>query len=126
MRNALKSTLELTLFDFGVRYRNLGDDLYFCTLPNGLTFDLWCNDHGTIRLWRFIDVDPLKKAGTRYIYSKANAALGVEITDEGDIKLFTELQYAPHAPDFVQRINKMLAGYIDMITQYESRKLTVG
>ena len=126
MRNAVKSTLESILLDFGVRYRNLGDDLYCCMLPNGLTFDLICNDHSTIRMWRFIDTAPSEKAGTRYVCSKVNATLGVEITDEGDMKLFTELQCAPQTPDFVQRINKMMIGYFKMITQYESRKPTVG
>lgn len=126
MASTIRSTIELLLLDFGVRYRKLGEDLYFCMLPNGLTFDLLCSDHGTIQMWRFIDTAPLVKAGIRYICSKANATLGVEITDEGDVKLFAEFHCVHQNNDFTQDINKILTGYIDMITQYERRKSTVG
>lgn len=126
MSNTLKSTLELILLDYGVRYRNLGEDLYFCMLPNGITFDLLCGDNDTVQMWRFIDAAPSDKAGTRYICNKANASLGVEITDDGDMKLFTELQCVHQTPGFVQRIKKMMVGFFNMITQYESRKPTVG
>ena len=95
-------------------------------LPNGITFDLLCGDNDTVQMWRFIDAAPSEKAGTRYICSKANASLGVEITDDGDMKLFTELQCVHQTPGFVQRIEKMMVGFFNMITQYESRKPTVG
>ena len=126
MNSTMRSTIELQLLDFGVRYRKLGEDLYFCMLPNGLTFDLLCGDNGTVQMWRFIDAAPSEKAGTRYICSKANASLGVEITDDGDMKLFTELQCVHQNPGCAQRIKKMMVGFLNMITQYESRKPTVG
>lgn len=126
MASSTRSEIELFLLEFGVRYRKLGDDLYFCMLPNGLTFDLLCSDHGNIQMWRFIDTAPLEKAGTRYTCSKANATLGVEVTDEGDVKLFTEFQCTSQIEDFSQDVNKILVGYFDMITQYERRKSTVG
>lgn len=126
MNSTIRSSIELQLLDYEVRYRKLGDDLYFCVLPNGLTFDLLCSDNGTIQMWRFIDVAPSEKAGTRYVCSKANATLGIEIMDEGDVKLFTELQCTPQHNDFSQRFNKMMTGYFDMITQYEHRKSTDG
>ena len=126
MINTARSLIELALLEFGIRYRKLGDALYFCILPNGLTFDLLCSDHGTIQMWRFIDTAPLVKAGTRYVCSKANATLGVEVTDEGDVKLFTEFQCIPQSSDFSQSVNKILVGYFDMITQYERRKSTDG
>ena len=126
MNSTMRSTIELQLLGFGVRYRKLGEDLYFCMLPNGITFDLLCGDNGTVQMWRFIDAAPSEKAGTRYICSKANASLGVEITDDGDMKLFTELQCVHQTPGFVQRIEKMMVGFFNMITQYESRKPTVG
>lgn len=126
MTSKMRSTIELQLLDFGVRYRKLGEDLYFCMLPNGITFDLLCGDNDTVQMWRFIDAAPSDKAGTRYICSKENASLGVEITDDGDMKLFTELQCVYQNPGFVQHIKKMMVGFFNMITQYESRKPTVG
>ena len=126
MSNTVRSVIELSLLEFGVRYRKLGDDLYFCILPNGLTFDLSCSDYGTVQMWRFIGAAPSEKAGTRYVCSKANATLGIEVTDEGDVKLFTEFQCIPQRNDFSQRFSKMLTGYFDMITQYEHRKSTDG
>lgn len=125
MSNTLRSVIELSLLEFGVRYRKLGDDLYFCMLPNSLTFDLVYDDN-IIRMWRFVDSAPLTKAGTSYIYCKANATLGIKITDEGDAELFTEYQYDRKVPNIDQRIRKMLKGYIDMIMQYKSEKQTVG
>lgn len=126
MSNTVRSVIELSLLEFGVRYRKLGDDLYFCMLPNGLTFDLRCSDDGTLRMWRFVDSTPMAKSGTRFVCCRANAALGIEITDEGDLELFAEYQYNQRVLNAEQRIYKMLVGYIDVITHYESRKSTVG
>lgn len=125
MSNTVRSVIELSLLEFKVRYRKLGDDLYFCILPNDLTFDLMYGD-STIRMWRFVDSVPLIKAGTCFFYGKANATLGVEITDEGDVELFAEYRYDRKAPDIEQRIRKMLTGYIDMIMHYKSERQTVG
>ena len=126
MINPARSIIELALLEFGVRYRKLGDELYFCMLSNGLTFDMICSDDGTIRIWRFIDSSLLIEAGTHYTCSKANATLGIKITDEGDVELFVEYRYGHKVPDIEQRIRKMLTEYINMITQYERRKSTVG
>ena len=126
MTSKMRSTIELQLLDFGVQYRKLGEDLYFCMLPNGITFDLLCGDNDTVQMWRFIDAAPSDKAGTRYVCSKANATLGIEVTDEGDVRLFTELQCTPQHNDFSQHFSKMMTGYFDMITQYEHRKSTDG
>lgn len=126
MANTIRSIIELALLEVGVCYRKLGDGLYFCMLPNGLTFDLMHSDGKTIRMWRFIDSAPLPKAGIRFVCCRANATLGVEITDEGEVELFAEYRYDRKSPDIEQRIRKMLAGYIDMIMQYKSEKQTVG
>lgn len=126
MINPARSIIELALLEFGVRYRKLGDALYFCILPNSLTFNLRCSDDDTLRMWRFVDSAPLDRAGTRFACYRANATLGVEITDEGNVELFAEYRYDHKAPDIEQRIRKMLTGYINMITQSERRKSTVG
>lgn len=73
-----------------------------------------------------MDSVPVDKVDTRFVYCRANTALGVQITDEGDVKLFAAYRYDRKAPDIAQRTRKMLAGYTDMITQYESGKSTVG
>lgn len=126
MINTVRSIIEIALLESGVRYRKLGDDVYFCMLLNGLTFDLRCSDGDTLRMWRFVDSDPISKAGTRFVCCRANATLGVEITEEGEVELFAEYRYDYKSPDIEQRIRKMLTGYIDMIMQYKRAKQTVG
>ena len=72
------------LRQLGVRFRclPLGEGkLLFCTLPGGITFDLWEREEGVL-LWRFVGRVPWAGGGPL-----PKAGWSVTVTEEGDVCL---------------------------------------
>lgn len=114
----------LAAFDcLGIHYRGYpckGGTLYFCTIPaSGLTFDLKYREDGTIKLWRFVGTAPVSKPAVKYEYRRPGApcsAVGIEITDDGDISLYAEQTIDENDADRNARIKRIISGYVK-ITQ---------
>ena len=74
-----------------IRYRKLdlaSGVLFFCTLYNGMTFDLFETHTGRIKLWRFVGLMPPEVAGTRCEYRPLETphfTIGYEVDEEGNI-----------------------------------------
>lgn len=93
--------------------------LYFCSLPNELTFDLFMGSDGIIKLWRFVSTVPVSKAGMRCEYRRPDhpdTAIGFEVTDECDLCLYAEQRIDADNPLRERRIFRMIAVYSKMIT----------
>lgn len=105
-----------------IKYRKIdfkNGELYFCTLPSQLTFDLFEGIDGTIKLWSFVGSVPVSKAGMRCEYRSPDhpdTAIGFEVTDEGDLCLYAEQMVDADSPLRERRIFRMIAGYSEMIT----------
>lgn len=121
MRN-LAAAIEVELKRLDVVYRSmnfLNEILLFCALPNGLTYDLSVCKDGSIRLWRFVGITSISKAGTRIEYRNPqcpDAVVGFEVTDEGDICIYTENKINVDNPHSIKSICKLIEGYSGMIT----------
>ena len=115
----LKS-VEVVLEHLGIKYREYpcrNGELYFCTVPNGLTFDLKYDEDGTIQLWRFVGTAPTPKAKMRCEYCKPgnpHSVIGIEITDEGDVSFYAMQTLDKNGSDINARIDKMISGYVKL------------
>lgn len=113
--------IETTLNSLDIEYRkiNIKDGaVYFCFSLNTDTFNLLAKNDGTIKLWRFVEIAPLKKANTKWEYRRSNnpyMAIGLEITDEGDVDFYAEQFIDMNAPEKDQLIRKMITGYSNII-----------
>lgn len=116
------SIVETALRHLGIRYRRIclkDGILYFCSLPNELTFDLFMGSDGVIKLWRFVSSVPVSKAGMRCEYRRpdhSDTAIGFEITGEGDLCLYAEQKVDTGNLLRKRRIFRMIAGYSEIIT----------
>lgn len=118
------SFIEEALDRLDIQYRRLPikqEAFYFCTLSNGLAFNLRFAV-GNIKMWRFIGVLKHFKAGTRVEKYKKEIVIGLEVTDEGDISFYAMQKF--ECGDFQQekRLMKMLSDYTRMICRIEVRK----
>lgn len=121
MSNTDVSTLGAALSRLGINYRDFpcrSGQFYFCTIPEKkLTFDIRYEDNGLIRLWRFIGIAPVSKAGSRCEYraSKSpHAVVGMEVTDEGDISFYAEQKVDITDSRSAVRIDRMISNYINL------------
>ena len=115
-------TIAKTVLDsLHIQYRRItlpSGSLCFCTLPGGQTFDLFVETGGTIRLWCFIGTLSADKAGARLEYRKPEcpgAAVGLAVTEEGDLSLFAERTVAPDDSRTSRRIRRMVACFSAML-----------
>lgn len=122
MQNTVASISADTLDRLGINYRALpcgSGAFYYCKIPaSGCTFDLQCDGHDKIRLWRFIGTAPIARAGNRYEYRDPCcpcAAVGMEVTNEGDVSFYAEQKIDITNSHSAARIHKMIRGYIHMI-----------
>lgn len=94
---------------------------YLCTIPSyGITFDIIYDENGSFKMWRFVGTSSTDMIGTRQEYRKSNAALGLEVTDEGDVSLYAKCLIDYKDPNAEKRILKIVKGYTEMITQLYS------
>lgn len=96
--------------------------LYFCTLPNGLTFDLFAGKDGTIRLWRFVSTMPVSKAGTCLAYRdprRSHISFGFEVTEEGDLCFYAELAVDAGCQEKGDRIHNTIELYSALISEID-------
>lgn len=119
----IKNT-ETALEHLGITYRSFScrkGTIYFCTIPStGVIFDLECRQNGAFRLWKFVGSTTSVDTGKRYEYrmpEKPHTAIGAEITNEGDISVYVEHVIAENEPQPVQCMERILAGYTEMISR---------
>lgn len=125
------STLGAALNRLGINYREFphrSGEFYFCTIPeNELSFDIQYEEDGMVRLWRFVGTAPLSKAGRRYEYRSPkfpHAAVGVEVTDEGDISYYAERKIDIADSRSATLIDRLIRGYIKLLAEFP-RMLTI-
>lgn len=122
MTNTVTSIAAAILNRLGISYRGFScgkGAFFYCKIPtDGYTFDLQYDEDGTIRLWRFVGTAPISKAGKRYECRKPNyphTAVGIEVTDEGDLSFYAEQKIDPHDSSREECIIRMIEGYVSMI-----------
>jgi len=122
MRQVTAINLAQTALDnLGIHYRELPcreGTFYFCTLSNGVTFDLQHNRDGTVKLWRFVAELRASKAGTRWECCKEEepeTVIGLEVT-EGNVSFFAQQIIGEDDPRREARILQMIKGYIEAIS----------
>lgn len=129
MTNTVNTTIVEEAFDhLHIKYRKIvfmGCTLFFCTSPNGLTFDLFTDTEGNVRLWRFVGSAPVEKAGTRSEYRKPeypHTAIGLEVTKDGDLCFYAEQIINAATPQKEHRILKMISRYSEIISTANFKK----
>lgn len=99
---------------------------YFCEPPSGgLSFDLQFNEDSNIKLWRFVGAAHPSKAGKRIEYRKPecpHSAIGLKVTDDGDVCLYAEQLLDPDDFQKEKRIIQMIKGYLELINLFSSQK----
>lgn len=132
MMNTTNTTItQSVLGDLDVKYRKSAfsdGTLYFCTLPNQLTFDLFEGKDGSIKLWRFVGAVPISRAGMRCEYHKPDrpdAAIGLEVTGEGDLCFYAQQRIAEDDLRKEARIRRMVNGYIKTVSTMDSDTIAI-
>ncbi len=131
MTNTTAFFAEAALNHLSIHYRELpyrDGAFYFCKISDGLTFDLQLRDNGTIKMWRFVGTAPISNAGVRYEYRKPeypHIAIGVEVTDEGDVSFYAEQDISVDNSRREERIFKMIKGYTELITRFSFENLSL-
>ena len=125
-KNMAKPILEVVLDDLEMKHRKLpcrNGALYYCKIPSSsCSFDLQCNENGVIRMWRFVGRTTAAKAGTRYEYrNRADlyTAVGVEVTEEGDISFYAEQRIDVNDSNESAHIRVMIIIYMKMIFEID-------
>lgn len=120
---------EAMLSRLHISYRKIpvrNGTIYFCSIPNKCTFDLLINDTGEIKLWSFIGECSPSKAGICYEYRNSkqpNAAIGVEITRDGDISFYAESAFEEGFFLHENRIQHFFDWYTTQISNLGNRKI---
>ena len=127
MQKEYLNTVDTILNQLGINYRKhpcRNSALYFCKMPvNGLTFDLEYNENGTVQMWRFVGTAPVSKAGMKYEYHTPeypDSAIGLEVTEEGDVRFYLRQKVNKNDPDRVIFITSMIMDYIRRIINRDS------
>ncbi len=124
----MKPEIAQILDHFHITYRinNYSDGtFFFCCLPppNKLTFDLFEKKTGAVRLWRFIGTS--STIGKRWEHQKQpfSGVTGLEVTAEGDICLYTELNIDENDPQKVKKISGVVDDFSKMIKRLKNIKI---
>lgn len=132
MTNTVTPIADAVLNRLGIPHRDLPcrkGEFYFCTIPTtGTTFDLQCGEDGSIRLWRFVDATSLSKAGMRCEYRKPShphTAIGLEVTDEGDVCFYAEHRIDGSDSQRESQIIRMVGSYASMVSNIDFEKFTM-
>lgn len=91
--------------------------LYFCQLPDYGIVDLFVGVRGNLRLWCFVGSESPAYAGTRMEFQERGQpflAAGMEITEEGDLRLYLE-QQCNDDTQMEESIRRMLAAFSRML-----------
>ena len=121
MENVINEISQAVLWDLGIYHRKFSCEqgmLYFCSLPNGMTFDLLAGNDGTVKLWRFVADLPDQGSYIKWEYQNPDwrgLAVGLEITQEGDVCLYAQQQLAVQDPHSRGRLQAIIRGYMKMM-----------
>lgn len=123
MKNTAHGVAEAELYRLGIRYRKLdctGGMFYYCRLPDGITFDLFAGDDGSVKLWRFVSAALPSESFIKYEYQDPaipGFSIGLEVTEEGDVSFYVQRQIDPESPERAELMYKTIAGYAAMLAQ---------
>ena len=112
-----------TLNRLHIAYRKLpcrNGWFYCCKKTDCISSDIKIDDHGMIRLWRFIGTASLSKSGNRCEYrypQQQYSVVGMEVTDEGDISFYAGQKIDVTDVKCAARIDRMISRYINMISE---------
>ena len=127
MNNCVPRQIEAVLDRLGMEYRKLacGDGfLYFCTPPNEVTFDLFVDPEGNVKLWRFVaDVSDTGNA-VKCEYRGPGLpwdALGLEVTGEGEVILFVTGKVDGASVRCEAHLYRMITSYWEMTARLHDR-----
>lgn len=118
------SVIDSVLTELGMKYRRFEVEntvLLFCTLPNGRVYDLSVDKDGCIKLWQFIGDASTSQYDMRIVCRRSEypcAAVGFEVTDEGNICFYAELKVNFNNPNTAEQIYKLIKGYCEIILNF--------
>lgn len=98
--------------------------LYLCTTPFGRTFNLGLKNNQSIKIWSFIGITSIDRAGNKYEWENENTSYpvgGIEITGEGDLSFYMEDVLIFDKNVDRCKIANLITIYINMIPHILSR-----
>lgn len=120
-------TVEKVFSELGIHYKKLfcrKSVLYLCKIPStGITFDLRYDENEYVRIWKIINQRILFCVAKKHKYKITNThynVIGFEVTDEGDVRLFSEQKVYVNAPGSYRCLTLMIKDYIEMIYYIEA------
>ena len=118
-----------TLKKNNIQYRQFelkDENLFFCTLPNGLTFDILIKQD-EIKLWRFVGTTSVSKAGTKMEYHLPDKpyTFGFEVTDEGDICFYAHQKIDLDDSKTIDSLKDIIYAFTNIITSINIEKCSM-
>ncbi len=119
--NAINTIITKNVFDkFKITYAEyitVKGTLYFCTLPNGLTFDLLCSNEGKVSLWRFVYRSKAHRLMSVCKLKKSCYKIELSITDDDYLNFSITQDLALENCQIKEEIFKLINDYSKMITE---------
>lgn len=103
--------------------------LCFCTLPSGLTFNLFAEGDGIIRLSRLIRDASIGSAEGCLECRKAThpqSAVGFQVAAEGDLRFYAEQTIDADDAQRERKIMRMISAYCRIITAIQGAEGPIG
>lgn len=98
--------------------------LYLCETSYGQTFNLQIRNHQELKIWSFIGITSIVRAGAKYERKNENDSYpicGIEITDDGDLSFYIKDILAIDESTAIDRIQNLITTYVNMISHILSR-----
>ena len=127
MKKSVPCQIEAVFDRLEIEYRKLacGDGLlYFCTPANGVTFDLFVDPEGNVKLWRFVAAVPDAGDAVKCEYRGPGFPwdiIGLEVTGEGEVIMFVTRKVDGTSARCGTDLSCMIASYCEMTARLHDR-----
>lgn len=98
--------------------------LYLCETSYGQTFNLQIRNHQELKIWSFIGITSIVRAGAKCERKNENDSYsfcGIEITDDGDLSFYMKDILAIDGSTAIDRIQNLITTYVNMISHLLAR-----
>ena len=98
--------------------------LYLCETSYGQTFNLRIRNYQELKIWSFIGITSIGRAGVKYERKDENDSYpfcGIEITDDRDLSFYMKDLLAIDGSTAIDSIQNLITTYVNMLSHLLAR-----